>query len=210
MKLPSPLKKNKPENIPDEISSILERIDDEEKNGNLPAISSKGALTSGSNRKYNPYELMNEYKQPLCAAIKSAYGAVIDDTPANDALIAKKAEAVIRQEFRQAKSDLCSERGVGAMVLLSVMLSIGATTALIQSGVAGIAILAFGGTGSLLRIKRAEAAEANLQKLMELERIAQKTGKDNSGFEGDKGVYIKAARNIKKIISGKVAAPNPF
>ncbi|MDD3371349.1 MAG: hypothetical protein PHE27_05935 [Alphaproteobacteria bacterium] len=210
--------KDKKECLEDEIETILQRFDSEA-NGDAQANATTALLPSGhfgalkvvKGQKYNTHELIENYREPLVQTIEALYADAFSGNKPSRAELEENAEYIIREEFRDACIDVSVTRECSSIG--GVVFSLGAIALLPIAGFsasAGILASASGVAASYAYHKWAKKQDLKIDRFTQLERIAAKNDQNTASFEGDKGVYKRAVRNIKKMTKGKKKIPYPY
>ncbi|MDD3371352.1 MAG: hypothetical protein PHE27_05950 [Alphaproteobacteria bacterium] len=199
--------KNK-ENYEAEIGSILKKID-EAPHKETALVARSSELPARATQYYNPYELVDRYSVPLSRAIETYFAQVVSDTPENRGKCLTEAKTAIREEFehqarvlgeREAKSIVAEMASLFVIVLNFVCMN--------------SPVIACVGVGALmmsyLSYKKAGKDSKEVEKMFQLKKIALANGMDPKTIKGNKAVYKRSERNIRKIIVGKNKMPDPF
>ncbi|MDD3371350.1 MAG: hypothetical protein PHE27_05940 [Alphaproteobacteria bacterium] len=197
------IKKNR-KNYKAEIDSILKKIEkDPQENSSLVMRSS--GLPAKTALYYNPYELIDIYRDPLARAIKTSFGKTALDTPENDETYRKTAERAIRDEFNyEAKDGLVIKGGFAPIGTGALSVAAAATGLIFGIHPFAAACAGLGGLSiSFLVFAKAASDSSDIEEMFRREKRALNYATDPTTIEGNKAIYKRAEHNVKKIIAGK-------
>ncbi|MDD3371351.1 MAG: hypothetical protein PHE27_05945 [Alphaproteobacteria bacterium] len=193
-----------------EIDSILKTIDTAQyKETSLVTRSSE--LPAKAAQYYNPYELVDIYSGPLINTMKAYYGQVVPNSPETEEKYRLTAEKTIRDAFNyQADAGIFRRIaipfGTGALLTVVTVLHTAVAAADLMGGGLGLAGISI----SYALFKKAMKDNTEVENMFELERLALANNTDPTKLKGNKAIYKRTERKIKKIIAGKKDMPKPF